>query len=143
MESLNIHLVWLGSDHNNNVIENIKKVDQDCNIKLWLDDDILYPTWKKTYDNFAVSYQMKSDLLRLSALRKFGGLYCDFDCAILTPIKNIIKNWNTLTLPTLGNGLFYMGDIIYCPIDWLYWNFIDDYVENFYKSTLHPVIFGH
>jgi len=144
MESrINLHLVWLGSQHNQKNIDDINKIDPDCKVKLWLDDSILHPSWRETYKKFAVSYQMKSDLLRLSSLRKFGGLYIDFDCSIFTPIKNIIKDWNTLTLPTLGNTLFYMGDIIYCPIDWPYWHLIDNYIINFNTNKLTQVTFGH
>jgi mannosyltransferase OCH1-like enzyme len=142
MENL-IHLVWLGSNHDQSVISNIKKINNNCNIKLWLDNSILHSTWEKTYNKFAVTYQMKSDLLRLSALRKFGGLYIDFDCMILKPISDIISNWKTLTIPTLGESTFFMGDIIYCPIDWPYWNFVDNYIENFNSDKLTLVTFGH
>lgn len=144
MENMNnIHLVWLGEQHNESVINNIKDIDSSCEIFLWLDDSILYPQWKDIYHKFAKTFQMKSDLLRLSALRKFGGLYIDFDCSIMTNVINIIKDWNTLTIPTLGNSNFFMGDIIYCPIDWNYWYLIDLYLENFTGKKLAQVSFGH
>jgi hypothetical protein len=144
MENIvNLHLVWLGGNHNQNCIENIRQIDNSCNIMLWLEDSILYPKWKKIYNQFAKTFQMKSDLLRLSALRKFGGLYIDFDCSIMIPINNIIKEWNILTLPTLSNTLFFMGDIIYCPLDWNYWHFIDEYIENFTGNKLAQVSFGN
>ena len=141
---MNIHMVWLGSEPNQKIIEHTQKLNPECVVKVWTSaKDLLPKEWEYTYYNYANAYQLKSDLLRLCALRKYGGLYIDFDCVMKISAKEIVKDWDTLVIPAMCKSSILPGNILYCPIDWPYWNYVDDYVLNYKNSQTNILTFDH
>lgn len=140
---MNIHMVWLGSDYNKTSVDNIKLQNLDCNLMVWTDDTLLPSSWKKIYDNYAKPPQMKSDLLRLCALREYGGLYIDFDCKMTTNAINITKDWNNFTIPALCNSNLLPGNILFCPKSWKYWDHVDSYIHNYHGQRKSILAFSH
>lgn len=140
---MNIHMVWLGGDYDHLAVENIRSKNPNCNLMVWTDDRLLPSSWKKIYDNYAKPPQMKSDLLRLCALREYGGLYIDFDCKMTTDAYTITKYWTNFTIPALCYSILLPGNILYCPKSWKYWDYVDAYINNYNRERSSILAFTH
>jgi hypothetical protein len=126
-----LHLIWLGDGFRQDVVDRAAAMNPDREVMVHRDDSELHPTWRATYDAYAKSPQLKSDLLRLSVLRKYGGFYHDCDVTLLAPATVIADGWSTLTIPTYCHSVFMPGDVLYCPKTWQYWWAVDGYVERY------------
>lgn len=126
-----LHLIWLGDGFRQEVVERAVATNPDREVMVHRDDSELHPSWRGTYDVYAKSPQLKSDLLRLSVLRKYGGFYHDFDVTLLAPATVIADGWDTLTVPTYCHTVFMPGDVLYCPQGWSHWGAVDAYVESY------------
>ena len=138
-----IHMVWLGENYNHELVKYTQYINKNCEVKVWRDAELLPREWKDTYTKYATAPQLKSDLLRLCALRKYGGLYIDFDCVMKTDAYTITKDWNTLTIPSMCYSSILQGNILYCPKDWKYWNYVDSYVINYNNAKPSIITFDH
>lgn len=136
-------MVWLGPNYDDKIVNYTKKINPNCQIMIWRDESLLPDNWRNTYTKFANAPQLKSDLLRLCALREYGGLYIDFDCLMKTDAHTITKQWSTLTIPSMCYSPIMPGNILYCPKDWNYWNHVDDYVINFNNPKPCIISFDH
>lgn len=87
-----IHFVWIGCDMPDWVERNInefKRLNPAYRVMIHGEEVLLSPL-RKIYDN--CSYiASKSDLLRYSALRKFGGWYFDTDFWPFRPLDDIVN----------------------------------------------------
>jgi hypothetical protein len=122
-----LHMIWLGDG-----LDNQKIVDarQHCDdVRLYTDDSELMPQWREAYDTCTSTIQSKSDLLRLSVLRKYGGLYIDFDVSIFAAPEVITEGWDNLSVCSLGESFILGGDVIYCPLDWPNWSLVDSLIN--------------
>lgn len=124
-------MVWLGDNYQLDIVEYTKKINRDHEVIIWRDDALLPQSWRHCYRTYATIPQMKSDLLRLCALRQYGGLYIDFDCVMKKDANIITKDWNKLTIPCMCGSNILPGNILYCPKEWNYWKYVDQYVENY------------
>ncbi len=133
-----IHMVWLGPStlKNNDSMSRVLQMNPQTTLKVYRDASILYPAWKEVYDTLAPLPQMKSDLLRLSALRQYGGVYMDFNITLLKPAAQIVEHWDNFTTFVDESGMVD-GDFIYCPKNWAHWSVIDDFME-LVKNKLTP-----
>jgi hypothetical protein len=136
-------MVWLGNNINQKIIEHTKKINSNCEFMLWINNDLLPKSWINTYNRYATIPQLKSDLIRLCALREYGGLYIDFDCFMKINAIEITKNWNNFTIPSLCYSNILPGNILYCPKEWNYWTYIDNYVINFNSLSTTILTFNH
>jgi hypothetical protein len=138
-----IHMVWLGDNCDQKIIDHTKNVNPDCEVKIWQNYDLIPKSWENTFFNYARAPQLKSDLIRLCALREYGGLYIDFDCYMKTNARIITQDWHTLTIPAMCNCMILPGNILYCPKDWAYWDCVDDYVTNYNDHKITILTFNH
>lgn len=138
-----IHMVWLGNNYKHDIVDHTIKINPDHEIIVWRDQSLLPDSWRNCYDTYATLPQMKSDLLRLCALRKYGGLYIDFDCVMKTNATNIIGNWNLFTVPAMCDGVILPGNILYCPKDWDYWECVDKYIIEYKDPKTCILTFNH
>ena len=138
-----IHLVWLGEGLDISAVERVKQLNPDCEVMLHRDDRYLPDSWRTAYEKYAYVVQMKSDLLRIAALRKYGGFYMDFDVRLLAPVSWFTRGWNTLTIPTYCKSHFMPGDVLFCPKDWPYWDRVDDYISNYSQQRVPYAAFMH
>ncbi|MCI5052737.1 MAG: hypothetical protein MRY21_06355 [Simkaniaceae bacterium] len=96
----NIHLIWLGNECPENerkVFEGWERMHPGWNAKLWGNEDAQalidefkaeFPNVKETYEN-AATYAEKADVIRLLALYKEGGFYCDTDLPCLGSLQEL------------------------------------------------------
>ena len=136
-----VHMVWLGEGMDFSAVE--RAVNAGGEVRLYTDDEVLMPQWRWAYDTLATVPQMKSDLLRLSALRRYGGLYLDFDVLIRKDIDEIVKGWDGFVVPTMCHTLFKPGDIQYCPADWPHWDRIDAFIAACSDEKPPYLLFTH
>jgi hypothetical protein len=119
-----IHMVWIGPGLDEKAVQ----ANAQWGEVMLHGAERLCPAWREAYDKYATLVQMKSDLVRLSALREFGGLYVDFDVTLLAPEREITEGWDTLAVPAFGNAGLLPGDVLYCPKDWPHWHLVDQYI---------------
>ena len=124
-----LHMVWLGDGLDQQKIADAQEHCED--VRVYADDSELMPQWREAYDTCTATVQSKSDLLRLSVLRKYGGLYIDFDVSIFAAPEIIAEGWNSLSVCSLGESFILGGDVIFCPIDWPHWALVDSYIDSF------------
>lgn len=136
-------MVWFGDNLNQRIIDHTKKINPNCEIKLWTDYSLLPSEWENTFNKYATIHQLRSDLIRLCALRKYGGLYIDFDCVMKTDAHSITKDWDTFVIPAMCYSSIMPGNILYCPKDWKYWKYVDDYVINYNNPKTNILTFDH
>jgi len=86
-----IHYCWFGGKEMpelaKNCIESWKKYLPEYELRLWNEDTFdldLYPYAREAYDNRKFAFV--TDVVRLWALEKFGGVYMDTDVEILRPL---------------------------------------------------------
>ena len=124
-----LHMIWLGTG-----LDEQKTLDARLHcedVRLYTDDSELMPQWREAYDTCTSTIQSKSDLLRLSVLRKYGGLYIDFDVSIFAAPEVITEGWNSLSVCSIGEAFVMNGDVIYCPLEWPHWELVDSYIDAF------------
>lgn len=138
-----IHMVWLGNNYKSDIVEYTQKINNDHDIIVWRDDSLLPDSWRHCYNKYATVPQMKSDLLRLCALRKYGGLYIDFDCVMKQNASKIVSKWNNFTIPAMCYSRIMPGNILYCPNDWNYWDNVDKYVTEYNNPKTCILTFDH
>ena len=137
-----LHMVWLGDGLDEQKILDAKQHCED--VRLYTDDSELMPQWREAYDTCTSTIQSKSDLLRLSVLRKYGGLYIDFDVSIFAAPEIIAEGWNSLSVCSLGESFILGGDVIYCPLDWPHWSLVDSLIDGFvYEKKRNHMQFGN
>lgn len=92
-----IHCVWFGkgemNDRAKHCIETWKKVLPDYKIMKWTEDnfDINYNDFaKQSYEN--KKYAFTSDVARLWALDKYGGIYMDTDVEVYKSLDEFLLN---------------------------------------------------
>ena len=132
-----LHMIWLGDGLDNQKVLDAKQHCED--FRLYTDDSELMPQWREAYDKYTSTVQSKSDLLRLSVLRKYGGLYIDFDVSIFASPEIITEGWNNLSVCTIGGAFCLNGDVIFCPIDWPHWALVDAYIEDTVKKKYNSI----
>ena len=109
---------------------------------LHTDETLLPPAWQKAYRRFCVAPQMKSDFLRFSALRRYGGIYFDVDVTIRVSIDSVVAAiGDGFCAVTLDPRPFIGSDILTCPLNWSGWSAVDDYIEK--ASAMDAVPFLH
>lgn len=103
-------------------------------------DETLVPSqWMEAYHRICVVPQMKSDLVRLAALRTHGGIYFDVDVTLLASVNAICAHMpNTYCAVHIKPGQFFGGDILSCPAAWDGWGAVDEYVAGVTSSTQLP-----
>jgi hypothetical protein len=139
----NIHMIWLGDGVDTAAVDRVAEANPDCMVMLHRDASDLPASWQNAYDKYAYAVQMKADLLRLAALRKYGGFYLDFDVRLMAPVSQITSGWDTLTIPTYCRSHFMPGDVLFCPADWAYWDKVDEYVEFYSQQSVPYAAFMH
>ena len=137
-----LHMIWLGDGLDEQKILDAKQHCED--VRLYTDDSELMPQWREAYDTCTSTIQSKSDLLRLSVLRKYGGLYIDFDVSIFAAPEIITEGWNSLSVCSIGEAFVLNGDVIYCPLDYPHWALVDSYIDAFVAGKRrNHMQFGH
>ena len=97
---------------------------------------LLPKQWRSVYDEYCVLNQMKSDLIRLAALRQHGGIYFDLDVSLLASPQDIARRFSTgFSVACLDPAPFFGGDIILCDKAYAHWGKVDGYVSGFIGKT--------
>ena len=89
-----IHFVWIGSDLPAWAVGNIhqfQRLNPDYEIRIH-GDEVLLPELADAY-RLATDLSSKSDLLRYSALQRYGGWYFDVDFWALRPLDDAVRGW--------------------------------------------------
>ena len=91
-----IHFVWVGPDMPDYARRNIarfRRLNPDWRVMVH-GEEVLLPVFRAGYDAITGEHQWarKSDLLRVSALRKFGGWYFDCDFLPLRPLADVVAD---------------------------------------------------
>ena len=124
-----LHMIWLGKGLDE---QKILGAQQHCeDVRLYTDDSELMPQWREAYEKCTATVQSRSDLLRLSVLRKYGGLYIDFDVSIFAAPEVITQGWDNLSVCSIGEAFVMNGDVIYCPLDYPHWALVDSLIDVF------------
>jgi len=92
-----LNFIWVGSGipkWAEELIDQFKKLNLDYKIKIH-GEKILDPDYREIYERVS-DFATKSDLLRISALKKYGGWYFDCDYIPLQSIGNIYQNYPSL-----------------------------------------------
>lgn len=91
-----IHYCWFGGKPMPELVQNCiaswRKYLPDYELRLWNEDmfDLdLYPYAREAYDNRKFAFV--TDVVRLWALEKFGGVYMDTDVEILKPLGDLMN----------------------------------------------------
>ena len=134
-----LHFIWIGKPMPEWVL---KVVDQFRNLNLEYrvmvhGEEILFDIYRNAY-NSSADLCTKSDLLRLSALRKYGGWYFDCDFWPVRPIRDIVgayaikdrpfitrQNWVQRKSLVFNNGVLALPA---CPAP--VWSIIDSAIAN-------------
>jgi mannosyltransferase OCH1-like enzyme len=77
-----IHLIWLGGKRPaifDITLNEIKRINNDYEVKEWNDDNIDFELIQKDFYNITENVGSKSDILRFEILNKYGGIYMDYD----------------------------------------------------------------
>ena len=77
-----IHLIWLGKkrpEKFNITLNEIKRINNDYEIKEWNDNNINFELVQKDFFDKTENVGSKSDILRFEILNKYGGIYMDYD----------------------------------------------------------------
>lgn len=77
-----IHLIWFGNkrpEKFNFTLNEIKRINNDYEIKEWNDNNINFELVQKDFFNKTENLGSKSDILRFELLNKYGGIYMDYD----------------------------------------------------------------
>ena len=122
-----LNMIWLGDGLDQQKIVDARLHCED--VRVYTDDSELMPQWREAYDTCTATVQSKSDLLRLSVLRRYGGLYIDFDVSIFATPEVITQGWDNLSVCSLGESFILGGDVIYCPLDWPNWSLVDSLIN--------------
>ncbi|MGR3319148.1 MAG: glycosyltransferase family 32 protein [Candidatus Anammoxibacter sp.] len=95
-----IHQVWPGNDAIPEKLqryqEKVKELHPEWEYHLWKDfdelgvDDNVIRKLVNASDNYA----HKSDIIRVAALRKYGGIYLDLDVLVYRPLDNFIRHFD-------------------------------------------------
>lgn len=147
-----IHYVWLGKGEKNDrikkCIESWKKYLPDYEIIEWNEDnfDIEYNDFtKQSYE--LKKYAFTSDVIRLYALYKEGGIYMDTDVEVYKPLDEFLKeegftgfeNINYPVCATMGaekgNPIIKLMLDYYNCIDFKKYDDWKDYIRNQETST--------
>jgi mannosyltransferase OCH1-like enzyme len=159
-----IHMIWIQGGPPERFNENIaswKTHNPDHQIKMWseesffnehkqdVDADNMYalPTSLLEIYNKEPQYAMKSTLIRIYALRKYGGIYTDLDIKAIKPISEVLPNMTTMTI-SRSMTRSYIINLVYCnsdeffiasPQDVALWNdIINMALEYDTNNKLHP-----
>jgi len=124
-----LHMIWLGKGLDDQKVIDARLHCDD--VRLYTDDLELMPQWREAYDTCTATVQSKSDLLRLSVLRKYGGLYVDFDVSIFAVPEIITEGWDSLSVCSVGEAFVMNGDVIYCPLHYPHWALVDSLIDAF------------
>lgn len=91
-----IHYCWFGGkpmpELAQNCIASWRKYLPDYELRLWNEDTFdldMYPYAREAYDNRKFAFV--TDVVRLWALEKFGGVYMDTDVEILKPLGDLMN----------------------------------------------------
>lgn len=137
MSKYPIHLFWLGSPTEQVLASKARweKLHPDRQVNLWHDDTILLP---RLYHQWIAHFKIPphlSDLIRWSALLRFGGWYFDVDVSPRVDLDSIEylealpsgKLWLTYRWHVQGT---LAGDMLFMPKDWApaYWKLVIDWL---------------
>ena len=113
MESLDLHLVWVGSPPNENVEESVANWSNGGNLNVILHTDFQYPSGitDKSFKKNAPLAQ-HADAIRLLPFKNASGWYADIDCfpgkkKLTRPQKSVFFRTDSRVL---GNCFFYLSD---------------------------------
>jgi mannosyltransferase OCH1-like enzyme len=89
-----IHLIWLGGslpDKFKYTVSEIKKINHDYEIKEWNDNNIDFTLVNNDLFNKTQNLGSKSDILRFELLKKYGGIYMDYDFIAMKKFDELLQ----------------------------------------------------
>jgi len=91
-----LHFVWIGPSMPwwvGRIIERFGELNPTFRIMVH-DESVLDGEFSRIYDSALKRFDSKSDVLRLAALRKYGGWYFDCDFIPIKPVREIVERYN-------------------------------------------------
>lgn len=141
-----LNFVWLGTIPRW-VVHNIgkwKSLNPDFRINLH-GTECLRPEYREHFER-AVGMESKSDLVRLSALRKSGGWYFDCDFVPLRPIRDIIEEYGMkkmfISKQWSGGLKCYANGILGFDRDFDGWSILDEEIQSVKSETYERTSYG-
>jgi mannosyltransferase OCH1-like enzyme len=89
-----IHLIWLGGKRPaifDITLNEIKRINNDYEVKEWNDDNIDFELIQKDFYNITENVGSKSDILRFEILNKYGGIYMDYDFIQIKKFDELVE----------------------------------------------------
>ena len=148
-----LHFIWVGDkplpDFGQKCIQWFKELNPSYEVMMH-GEEVLLPEYKEHYD-IAPQFCSKSDILRLSALKRYGGWYFDCDFVPLRPMLDIFDKYDIpadffLTRQTddrrwdknkvIANGIIGISQM--SPA----WAHIDRYLDDALKGKVDRTMFG-
>lgn len=132
-----VHMGWVGSSIPSVALEAInhtKEKTKDYNLEFMFHDteEIIPSGWRSCMDQKKMIPVMRSDILRHCVLQKYGGLWIDCDVILIKNPYEWTKDWQQYTAIKIRNYFpIINSDIIYVPQNWLGWNLINTYIDNY------------
>lgn len=107
-------------------------------------DAELHPDYRHNWEHYAPMPSMKSDLLRFSLLRKYGGWYFDIDCIPFVELDRVVAECGVdgQRLFITYKGGFRNGDILAASPAIPYWDMIHDYLAR-PRYPLNETTYGY
>jgi hypothetical protein len=90
-----LHFIWIGPPRPAWVDDNVARwqmLNPDYDVR-WHDETVLLPEWTALYRRIS-DMCSRSDLLRLSALRRVGGWYFDCDFVPISPMSDLVTRYD-------------------------------------------------
>jgi len=130
------HNIWLGQKKIPKEFlvyhDNWKKLHPDWEYRLWTDDDLKnLDSYIVDFINRAITFASKSDVLRIYAIYKYGGVYADTDFDWNKSLDPLLNNLAFIPKPTsdlYNNAIF--GAVPKHPICKLMLDNLEKYVDN-------------
>lgn len=126
----NLHFIWLGelpawAAAN---IERWRVMNPDSEVVVHRDSSLLWEPWRPVFD-CCPHIQGKSDLLRMSVLRRNGGWYADCDTVPLRPLSCLSIPDHRVILPPSHVHGHVNNHVLYIPDSWAGWGIVDAEIE--------------
>jgi len=149
-----LNFVWIGGEFPpwvKHITDEFRKLNPEFEIKFH-NETILSDEYKERFQ-FIPAMDSRSDLLRLSALKKFGGWYFDCDFWPIRPIRDIVsayalydgKGFITKQHWHKNQSLIYANGVLAMPPQSLapdMWRLIDDWIGRIPKEKPNRCDYG-
>jgi len=115
-----LHFVWVGDGKEKDYLDSWQKINPGWKIQEW-DEDTATKATGMNVENVRNPW-IKSMILRLAILYKFGGVYCDYDLKCIKSCDEVVKQGSPLFL--VDNVSDFIKNRNHAPDSKIRWSFM-------------------